>query len=1142
MFYKLIAYELLKLNYMSKLLKLEFSSSFLFKVIVTSIVALSFISSLAFVSAEEMMMTEKCTITKTLKYKMKGAEVKCLQEALGVTPASGYFGPVTKKAVMAYQVANNITPAAGVFGPKTRAFWMASMTTTPGMTYPEGCGATTKYSSTTGKECVGTPGTSTTPTPEATGPVTVAVSSTTPGQETVAASILDGQAIADIASFTFSGKGVVNSISLKRMGYSNESTLSNIYLYDGMTRITDGYSFNNSGMLTINNTGTNGIFMVDGTKVITVKADVAADNPSTTAVNESASANSSTLAVVLEKFKSGATESVINLSGKYVVIVKGSLATAVLSTNSINPTGSIVVSVNPGITNYTVWSAPVQVNTRSLWLKGANFRLIGSADAGSLGNAKLYKNGVDTGKVATEVVMGGSAYLSFDFSAAPVELMVGSTTLDVRADIIKGSSRTVKVSLQQASDLVLTDGQMNVNVAVSGAISNTGAQINILKGTVTASRDSAFEVITKTVGGGSNIVIAKYKLFGYGEDVKVNNLSILPVITAMTQSGTGTTTGLQNVTLYFNGSQIGQQTAKWTSGNIPFTPGSQLVIPAGVESSLEVRADIRTVDSAVYTGGRVSANLITTTGGGEGVNSRETIDVPGLSGNVLTVQVGSLSLAKNTGYNDSQVISPNSDARIGSFSIQNLSSSESVRVTSMDLGLTVGGTAGTALTNFASVKTSENMNSPQQPLASNTINANDLILAPNATKIIDVFIRANDVPLGGTITTTLKVAAIGDKSNNPISKGPESGQTGIVFNTATLGTPTLGSSDGSKFIATGTTGADNSSKSSFKFTSTLGSSTIKEMKFVVTGGVSGTVTGLKVGTGDKIMPQTTGGLEIVSVVGLSISVLDTGTVEKDVLVSYKNVGGTGGIVSGSTSNVALAYVEYQGGTGAPKTICTAAVATAFSVVNNAGTANLCDVTLTAGTVSGNAMTLVGSKPSVSVASATSTTGKISVNATPDVIRISVTADTKGDIKLNELPVKITANPNGGTLTFKTDDAATAAVVENPIGVTIESSGETTVTATGTPAFASTQTAGGDIVIVFGTPVDISAGKTKTFVVSVPVNTYAPAGNFKPFISSSLGANSVNFKWTDTAGNATVTQGGTLIVGYDQVVKDTKNIE
>ena len=254
MFYKLIAYQLLKLKYMSKLLKLEFSSSFLFKVIVTSIVALSFISTLAIVNAEEMM-TEKCTITKTLKYKMRDAEVKCLQEALGVTPMSGYFGMITKKAVMAYQVANNITPAVGVFGPKTRAVWMGSMTTTPPAPGT-------------------TPATPVVPTPEATGPVTVVVSATTPGQETVSASILDGQATADIASFTFSGKGVVNSISLKRAGFSNESTLSNVYLYDGMSRITDGYSFNNSGMLTINNTGTNGIFMVDGTKVISVKADV----------------------------------------------------------------------------------------------------------------------------------------------------------------------------------------------------------------------------------------------------------------------------------------------------------------------------------------------------------------------------------------------------------------------------------------------------------------------------------------------------------------------------------------------------------------------------------------------------------------------------------------------------------------------------------------------------------------------------------------------------------------------------------------------------------------------------------------------------------------------------------------------------
>lgn len=61
------------------------------------------------------------SFTRDLTVGSTGADVTALQVKLGVTPATGYFGSITKAAVVAYQAANGITPAAGYVGSMTRA-------------------------------------------------------------------------------------------------------------------------------------------------------------------------------------------------------------------------------------------------------------------------------------------------------------------------------------------------------------------------------------------------------------------------------------------------------------------------------------------------------------------------------------------------------------------------------------------------------------------------------------------------------------------------------------------------------------------------------------------------------------------------------------------------------------------------------------------------------------------------------------------------------------------------------------------------------------------------------------------------------------------------------------------------------------
>ncbi|MCX6713592.1 MAG: peptidoglycan-binding protein [Candidatus Vogelbacteria bacterium] len=104
-------------------------------------------------------------ITKDLTVGSKGDEVVALQSMLEdgaylEMPAGvdkGTFGPLTKKAVIAWQKDNDVSPAAGYFGKKSLAKLVeleaAAPAVVPGTTLPAGCTSAQGFSPTTGANC-----------------------------------------------------------------------------------------------------------------------------------------------------------------------------------------------------------------------------------------------------------------------------------------------------------------------------------------------------------------------------------------------------------------------------------------------------------------------------------------------------------------------------------------------------------------------------------------------------------------------------------------------------------------------------------------------------------------------------------------------------------------------------------------------------------------------------------------------------------------------------------------------------------------------------------------------------------------------------------------------------------------------------
>jgi hypothetical protein len=104
--------------------------------------------------------TTSCSIgTDALSIGSTGAEVTCLQQALIAdgysipAGATGYFGTETQAAVAAWQKAAGVSPAAGYFGPISHAAWTSSTTTVTTTSTVAGCAPGAMFSSTTGQSC-----------------------------------------------------------------------------------------------------------------------------------------------------------------------------------------------------------------------------------------------------------------------------------------------------------------------------------------------------------------------------------------------------------------------------------------------------------------------------------------------------------------------------------------------------------------------------------------------------------------------------------------------------------------------------------------------------------------------------------------------------------------------------------------------------------------------------------------------------------------------------------------------------------------------------------------------------------------------------------------------------------------------------
>ena len=942
------------------------------------------------------------------------------------------FGPATKRAVNKFQDLHleelGITAPTGNVFAGTRGLLNEVcsdevVTTTPTTTtYPVGCTSASGFSPVTGASC-------------STGSVTTPVSTTGPvsamlGMSQPTGNLISGQAGAALATIVLSGNGTVSSVTLNRGGVSDQSTLSNVYLYDGATRLTDGYSFNNTGTLTMNNVN----LMVNGSRTITVRGDVA-----------TGAAAGQTLSIVLASYMAGTSATTVNLAGNALTVVNGTglLSTANLSVSAPSPAA---VSINAGAVNQNLWSNTVSIGLHAANLRGMTVKMIGSAPTNTLTNVGLF---VDGAKVSSASINANSQFV-FDLASTPYALTTGSHNIEVRGDVVGGANRNFYLSLEKGSDLMINDSQVSggtVSITptyLSGTLNNLNAGlVTILNGTLTINQDTAFNNTTSLVGGATNVKMAAYKFTAYGEDVKVNSLTFTPSLTGMSGNAK-----LINVGLYINGGQVGSNQTATHAVALTFNNlGSNLTATVGAPVIVEIRGDVIDDTNANQTAGTVVFNLAAGSSNAQGVGSGQLTSTGASGGQSLTVSSSNVTFAQTSGWAGSTVAPNQVEKKIGSFTVQT-GSAEGVTISNILVALNSG--AGTMLNGnqVTNIKIKDGSTVVGTPVGNPTASNNFSVTLPvgmSTTKTYDVYADIGSGAATLTVIPSMTITYRGATSNVTTTSSAVTGAT-ITANTATINAGDITFVPSSSAVAQFLVGGQTSfaiGTFNFKNTGGVGGAVIKDVMVTVPANTVGSV------TMNGVTAQVVGTVATLYNVGVVVPA-DASGINVPMTASLICVGASNGCAGTSNSSVSasIATTTYNNGS---------AVVTVVPTLATTATSKL-----------------VASKPTIAM---TTTSGSGLTNGSVKIGEFTVSADAAGDIKLEALPITIASSTGVAVAAVQLRDSTGNTVIVGTGGV----NGSADLTGTGAFSFNTAART-------------ITKGTSETFTVYATVSGVSGAAN------------------------------------------------
>ncbi len=1022
------------------------------------------------------------TFTRTHQMGDTGGEVMWVQKFLNahgaVISASGagspgnesdYFGAKTKAALAKWQGMNGVSPAAGYWGPLTRAKAASVCSTSvPGVP--------------------GVPG-----VPVTGNGLKVMLASDSPSNQ----SLVQGQAIGELAKFTFmnpTGSEItVTSLGFKRIGTSADSTLANIYLFNGQTRITDAAGLSNT---MFNYNDTQGIFKVPagGSVTISVRSDITTGTGGQqVGVQLLSVAASSALDTMV----------VLPISGGIQTISSASMGTIVFTYNG--PSGA---TENPG-TDIRVFQANAVVSTHSAWLKAITFENRGSADDNDLKNLKLYIDGEQVGSTMAQLSNG---MVTFDLSANPKKLETGTRVIKVMADIVGGSSETYNIQIRKAADLNATDIELNqpvlaTTMPVSGSDNTIGAaSLSITRATNSPS--------TNVAVGATNVLWSKFEVRASGENVKIEALNVWVDQNAADD--------MDNVKVFLNGVQVGSTKDVATDSNpdndgTEFTFGSSFIARQGQTEILEIYGDAKTGSGTNFAAGTsADVGVSVLAANTEGMDSGDQVSaITEIEGFSRSITASTLGISKNSGYGDQTVIAGTNNVKVGSFTLS-AGSTEGVNVNTITVNLSTAEAATVTDLMLKDSSTGTQIGTTKvAPSTSNSISASFTIPA-SGTKTIDIYANIKSGAEAGPWIASVEGSGNGAVTASSVSFTSTALQTITVASSGTLTAGVGVSPDNALVVA----GSSMVKIGSFNFTSTNTSSEVQELKVKIPNGAATSVgsvilkyknqAGTDVTSTQALDVSSTNVHSTATFTGLTFYVPMNTTKAVDVYVDIPTV--TSGAASGASITALL-----DGDEG-------------FKAIDGAGNS---DTTLTgstsdlssAGTSGKGTMVVRKTIPTLSAVALDTTT--LSAGSDKVIGRVKVTADAAGDVDWGQIAFTITKSSQAsGVLVGAT---STIALWEGSSQVAGDFATTTGSHVSGNQMFASTN-AGGTVSFRPTAIRTVSAGTSATYELRTTISSLASGsnsvdvsianpstsvttGNFTT-VAGTQGAGTPSFVWSD----------------------------
>ncbi len=955
--------------------------------------------------------TATCAITfaRNLTTGSVGTDVKALQQFLNakgyMVAASGAgsmgmetmtFGSLTTKALAKFQAANAISPAVGYFGPITRAK-VNSM-----------CTPSTGGGNTGGGNPV--PGAG----------LSVSLSSMNPSSGSLISSSGSAAARVPVLAVNFTAgaaSGVtVSDIAFMKNGVLSDSAVAGAYLVEN-GKVVAQYNSVSNGKIFFTNLGWN--IAAGQTRTVWLAIDPAAGlNPGNSVSFSLASASdvkawdSNNAAVTV----AGSFPMMGNLF-TVTTVSNPSLATMTVASSSIGG------EVTAGTNNNIVGAFTLTVSNSKVWLKGINFRVIGSANKNDIRNVQLWVNNVQVGNVLPSVAADGTAY--FDLSSSPATLNTGSNLLQVRADITGSPSYNFQFEILNSYDIYAVDSQYNVPIT---AQSNIGSPVTIKTGSITVSK--ATDSPTGNITVGSGLTIAKFSVYAGGEGLQIKWLGFGLNLTG----GTGSIDDqFRNVSLVDDmGNQVGStinnlSTAVTCTDTLATTTlaavrncfgssGSPInyTVPANTTRVLSLKADIPSTANFTSVTGLLTGN----TSNARGVVSSQTVSTAGVTGNARNFSSSALAVVKNSAVGN-QTVTPNSSVKIGSY-VLTASSADGVTVSS--LNILMGANATSTQNVMVQVNGTQFGSTLAIPVASTvySFSGSPFMVPAGQSVTVDVWATISSQASAGTytaITTLSGCSASSQNSGSNITCSSTAGQNVVVAGQATLQV-SADSSLTAKHVVMGQT---SQTLAAFRLTETTNIEDVNITELNIVDQVASTTT---VQPSFANLHLFVNGVDVAGQGSFSVSASTTPS--SAYLYKFNTNAGTPIMVAkgGAATIVTLkGDVNTYGASGATDvsthifkiaTTTDADVDTAIEVVDARGASSQASSTISFSSPTANTLTVLRGKLTLSstVNGGTSHTRQ----AVDDVANITFSSVSGGsEVKLNTITITISGGANSSTL-------------------------------------------------------------------------------------------------------------------------------